>query len=66
MTSLGDTARWLGVTDRELARLIESGQIRVVLPSIEIRIHAADLDAYLERQGQRPRRRFASWMRRSA
>lgn len=66
MMSLGDTARWLGITDAELAAVIERGRLRVIPPSSEQRIHAADLDAYLAASSHQPRHRFFRWLRRSA
>lgn len=66
MMSVGDAAQWMGVSEADLARLVERGRLRIIPPSNEVRVHMADLDACLTALAERPRRRLFSRFRRSA
>jgi hypothetical protein len=49
LSTIPDTASFLGLSVEELQKVIDRGSLPIVLPSTEPLIHEADLEAWLRR-----------------
>lgn len=48
ISSIRDTAEYLGIPESKLLALIDEGRIRVIPPTVTTSIHESDLRAFLE------------------
>ena len=49
LSTIPDTARYLGLSTEELEAVIDRGELPIVKPTHEPLIHEADLEAWLRR-----------------